>query len=163
MPAPENVAKLRGGLERLPLAPGPDFGRHLSLQAAAQPNQSFRMLREQVFVDAGLVIEPFRVAGGHQLDEVLVALVGLGQQNQVVRRLTDIAALRQPAAGGDVDLASENWLHAPLFGVVVENYRRKHVAVFGHRQRGHLQTRRLIEQLVDAARAVEQGKLGVTM
>ncbi len=35
----EDVAKLRSGLEGLPLAPGPDLGRHLSLQAAAEPNQ----------------------------------------------------------------------------------------------------------------------------
>ena len=163
MPAPENVAELRGGLERLPLAPGTDFARDFSLEAAAEPNQPLRVLREQVFVDARLVIEPLGVAGRHELDEVVVSLVGLGQQNQVVRRLTDIAALRQPAARRDVDLAAENRLHAPLFGVVVEDDRRKHVAVFGHRQCRHLQARRLVEQLVDAARAVEQGKLGVTM
>ena len=93
----------------------------------------------------------------------MISLVGLGQQNEVVRRLTYIAALRQAAAGRDVDLAAENRLHAALFGMVVEDDRREHVAVFGHRQCGHLQARRLVEQLVDAARTVEQGKLGVTM
>jgi hypothetical protein len=41
--------------------------------------------------------------------------------------------------------------------------RRKHVAVLGDGERGHLQPRGLVEQLVDAARAVEQRKLGVTM
>ena len=59
---PENVAKLRGGLERLPLAPRTDFARHFALEAAAEPNQSLRVLREQVFVDARLVIEPLGVA-----------------------------------------------------------------------------------------------------
>ena len=160
---PENVAELRGGLERLPLAPGPDFARDFALQAAAEPDQPLRVLREQVFVDARLVVEPLGIACGHELDEVVIALVGLGQQNEVVRRLTNLAALGQPAAGRDVHLAPENRLHAALFGVVVKDHRREHVAVLGHRQRRHLQPRRLVEQLVDAARAIEQGKLGVTM
>ncbi len=159
----ENVAKLGGRLECLPLATGPDFGRDLSFQAAAEADQPLRVLREQVFVDPRLVVEPFRVTGGHELDEVVVPLVGLGQQDEVVRRLTNIAALGQPAAGRDVHLASENRLHPALFGVVVKNDRRKHVAVFGHGQRRHLQARGLVEQLVDATRAVEQGKLSVTM
>ena len=93
----------------------------------------------------------------------MVPLVGLGQQNEVIRRLADVAALGQPASGRDVHLAAENRLHAPLLGVVVEDDRREHVAVLGDRQRRHLEAGRLVEQLVDAARAVEQGKLGVTM
>ena len=121
------------------------------------------MLGEQVLVDAGLVIEPLGIAGRDEFDEVVIALVGLGQQNQVVRRLTYIAALGQPAAGSDIDLASEDRLDAPLLGVVVEDDRRKHVAVLGDRQRRHLEPGCLVEQLVDAARAVEQRELGVTM
>ena len=160
---PQDVAELRGRLERLPLAPGPDFSRDLTLQAAAQPDQPLRVLREEILVDAGLVIEPLGIARGHELDEVVVPLVGLGQQNEVVRRLTYIAALRRPAAGCDVHLASENRLHAALLGVIVKDDRRKHVAVLGDRQRRHLQPCSLIEQLVDTARAVEQRKLGVTM
>ncbi len=121
------------------------------------------MLREQVLVDARLVIEALGVAGRHELDEVVVALVGLGQQNEVVRRLTYIAALGQPAAGRDIHLAAEDRLHAALLGMVVEDDRRKHVAVLGHRQRRHLEPGSLVEQLIDAARAVEQRELGVTM
>jgi hypothetical protein len=40
--------------------------------------------------------------------------------------------------------------------MVVKDDGRKHVAVFRHRQRGHLQARGLIQQFVDAARTVEQ-------
>ena len=160
---PQDVAELRGRLERLPLAARPDFGRDLTLQAAAQPDQPLRVLREEILVDAGLVVEPLGIARGHELDEVVVPLVGLGQQNEVVRRLTYIAALRRPAAGCNVHLAPENRLHAALLRVIVKDDRRKHVAVLGDRQRRHIQPCSLIEQLVDAARAVEQRKLGVTM
>ena len=47
--------------------------------------------------------------------------------------------------------------------MVVEDDRRKHVAVLGDRERRHLQLRRFVEQLVDAAGAVEQRELGVQM
>jgi hypothetical protein len=68
-----------------------------------------------------------------------------------------------PAPGSDVHLAAQDRLDAALLGVVVEDHRREHVPVLGDRQRGHFETRRLIEQLVNAARAIEQGILGVQM
>ena len=45
--------------------------------------------------------------------------------------------------------------------VVVEDDRREHVAVLGDRERRHLQLDRFVEQLVDAAGAVEERELGV--
>ena len=66
-----------------------------------------------------------------------------------------------PVAGRDVDLAAEDRVDAALAGGVVEHHRREHVAVLGDSQRRHLQRRCLIEQLVDAAGAVEQRVLGV--
>jgi len=58
----------------------------LALQAAAQADQPLRVLREQRLVDARLVIEPFGVTGRHQLDQVVVALVRLGEQHEMVLR-----------------------------------------------------------------------------
>ena len=48
-----------------------------------------------------------------------------------------------------------------LARLVVEDDRREHVAVLGDRHRRHLQLDRLVEQLLDPARAVEQRELGV--
>ena len=118
------------------------------------------MLRQQVLVDAGAVVEPFGVAGRHQLDQVLVALVGLGEQHQVVR-LGLRTALLEPAALGHVDFAAQDRLQPALPRVIVEDHRREHVAVLGHGERRHLQLHRFIEQLVDPAGAVEQRELGV--
>ena len=73
------------------------------------------------------------------------------------------AALVEPAALRDVDLAAEDRLQPALARVVVEDDRREHVAVLGDRQRRHLQLDRFVEQLVDAAGAVEQRELGVQM
>src|SRR5213075_793291 len=98
----------------------------------------------------------------HELDQILVALVGLGEEHEVIRlglwaRLLEAASLR------DVDLAAEDRLDAALARMVVKDHRRKHVAVLGHRECGHLQPGRFVQQLVDAARAVKQRELGVKM
>ena len=119
------------------------------------------MLREQLLVDPRLVVEPVGVAGGHELDEVVVTLGVFRQQHQVVRRFAGAAALGQAAAGRHVDLAPEDRLHAALARVIVKDHRREHVPVLGHGHRRHLERGRLIEHLVDAAGAVEQRILGV--
>ena len=128
------------------------------------PIRPFGVLREQLLVDARLVVEALGVAGRHQLDQVVVALVGLREQDQMVLRLArDCRSSCAGSPGRHVDLAAENRLHAPLPRVVVKDHRREQVAVLGDRHRRHLQRGRLIEQLVDPARAVEQRKLGVEM
>ena len=86
-----------GGFERRARLLHLERARDLALETAAQADQALRMLREQVLVDARPVVEPFGVARRHQLDQVLVAFVGLGQQDQVVR-LGLRAALLEPAS-----------------------------------------------------------------
>ena len=121
------------------------------------------MRREQVLVDARLVVEPFGVSRRDQLDEVVVALAGLGEEDEVVRRFPGRTALRAPIARRDVDLAAENRVDAPLARLVVKDDRREHVAVLGDRERRHLQLDRAVEQLLDAAGAVEERVLRVQM
>ena len=151
----ENVAERRGRLERLALVARANLGRDLPFQAAAQPNQPLGVLGEQLLVDARLVVEAFGIPGRHELDEVVIALIGLSQQHQVVVRIAVRAAFRVPAARRDVDLAAENRLHSALLRVIVKDDRREHVAMLGHRKRRHLEPGRLVEQLVDATCPVE--------
>jgi hypothetical protein len=47
--------------------------------------------------------------------------------------------------------------------VIVEDHRRKHVAVLGHGQCGHFQRRRVVEQLVNATSPIQQRILGMKM
>jgi hypothetical protein len=53
--------------------------------------------------------------------------------------------------------------YASAPAVVVEDHRRKQVAVLGDGNRRHLQLHRLIEHFIDPARAIEQRILGVQM
>ncbi len=159
--APEDVAVRCGRGNGLVLLLRADAGRHLPLEAAAQTDQSFGVLREQRLVDTRLVVETLGIAGRDELDKVVVPLRGLGEQHQVIGRLTRRSALRAPIARRDVDLAPENRIDPALPRVIVKHHRREHVPVLGDGHRGHLQLDGLVEQFLDPAGPIEQRKLGV--
>ncbi len=91
VPRPEDVAIARRRLERLARLVGANPRRHLAFQAAAEADEPARVRREQLFVDARLVVEPVRVAGRHELDEVVESLVRFRKEDEVVRRFTRLS------------------------------------------------------------------------
>ena len=78
---------------------GSNLGRDLAFEAAAQPDQAFGMLGQQLLVDARLVIEALGIARRDELDQVLEAFLVLGEQHEMVRRLTGRAVLVAAIAG----------------------------------------------------------------
>ena len=159
----EDVPIRRRRIDRPLLLLRADPGGDLTLEAAAQANEAGRMLREQLLVDARLVVEAFRVPRGHELDQVVVPLLVLGQEHQVVRRLAGRAALGAAIARGDVHLAPQDRIEPALARLVVEDDGREHVAMLGDRRGRHPELDTLVQQLLDAAGAVEQGIFGVQM
>ena len=140
---------------------GAEARRHLALQAAAQADEPLRVPGQQLLVDPRLVVEALGVAGGDQLDEVVIAGEVLGQEHEVVVGLPRRAAPLATAAGRDVDLAAEDRLDPPFPRLVVEHHAREHVAVLGDGEGRCAGLPGVVEQLTDAAGAVEQRVLGV--
>ena len=140
---------------------GAEPRRHLTLQAGAQADEPLRVPGQQVLVDPRLVVEPLRVPGGDQLDEVVIAGEVLREEHEVVVGLPGRAAPLAAAAGRDVDLAAEDRVDPPFARLVVEYHAREHVAVLGDGEGRRTGLLRMIEQLADAAGAVEQGVLRV--
>ena len=56
----------------------------VAAQARRQRDQALGVPREQVFIDARLVVEPIQIAGGDQLDQVAIAFLVFAQQHQMV-------------------------------------------------------------------------------
>ena len=158
---PENVAEGGRGLHRLGGLIGGERLRNFALETAAQADDARRVPREQFLVDARFPVEPLGVAGRHELDQVVPAFFRFGQQHQVVVILADGPAPIVTAAWRHIDLAAQDRVDAPLPRVIVERDRREHVAVLGDGNPGHAVALHLLEQLVDAAGAVEQRELGV--
>ena len=159
----EDVAVGRGGVEGLACLIGSDAGGDLALQTTAEADQALGVLCQQRLVDARLVVEAFGVAGRDELDQVVEAFEGLGEEDEVVGGFAGLPGSVVAGARRDVDLAPENRRHAALARLVVKRDRRKQVAVLGDGDRRHLQLRHPVEQFADAAGAVEQRKLGVQM
>ena len=155
--------KVRGRLDRPPLLLEAQVRGYLALQAAAQPDQPGGVLREQLLVDSRLVIETFGVSGRNQFDQVVVTRAVGRQQHQMVGGLARFAAAGQAAAVRNVYLASNDRLDAALAGLVVKGNCRKQVAVLRDGGRRHLQALCLVQQLADAAGAVQQRVLRVQM
>jgi hypothetical protein len=163
IPGAEDVAVLRRRVQRLVLLFGADAAGDLTLEAAAQPDQSRGVLREEGLVDPRLVVEALRVPGGDELDEVVEALVGFSEQDQVVGGFSGRAAPGPAVARRDVHLASDDGLDPAFPRLVVKDDRREHVAVLGDSERRHLQFHRTVEQFLDPARAVQQRVLRMKM
>ena len=93
------------------------------------------MLREQVLVDAGLVVETFEIACGDEVDEVAIAFLVLAEQDQVVVAVGIAAGL--VALLRNVDFAADDGVDAFAFGGVVKLDGAEEVAMVGHGDGGH--------------------------
>ena len=131
-------------------------------QAAAQRDQTARVLLEQVEVDARLVVVALEIAEGDELDEVVVPLEVLGEQREV-RPVAAAGRLLRATILDEVDLAADDRLDAGLRRRAVEVDRPRHRAVVGDRDGRHLELRRALDELADAARTVEDRVLGVAV
>ena len=157
----EQVAVLVGQALGFVVAVGQQGFVDIAAQAGRERDQAFGMARQQVFIDARLVIETVQVTGGDQLDQVAVAGLVFAQQHQMVVAvgiaLDGLPLLR------DVHFAADHRMDAVLLGLVVELDRAEQVAVVGHGHGGHLLLLHLLHQLRDLAGSIEQRVVGVAM
>ena len=120
------------------------------------------MLLQDLPVHTGLVVVALHVGPAGQLDQVLVAGVGLGQEGQVVVELAasvDLAAGvvdlapagRALRAGvvGHVGLGADDGLDALLAALLVELEHPVHVAVIGDAEGRHAVGHGLRHELVE--------------
>jgi hypothetical protein len=118
--------------------------------------------RENFLVDARLVVHALEVRGGDELDEVFVARLVFGQEQEMGRGfLRAVRLFFEAAAGREVDFAADDGLHARLGAFLVKFDGAEEVAVVGEGKRGHLEFRGARGQFGNAAGAVEEAVLGV--
>ena len=127
-------------------------------EAAGERDEPLRMRLQMAPVHARLVVVALEVAGGGELDQVPVALVGLGQERQV-----RVALLLLGRVVADVHLTADQRLDALLPGVLVELHGAGERAVVGERHSGHLELGRPSGEVRDPAGPVEDRELGVNV
>ncbi len=129
---------------------------HPPRETARQRDQALRVTGQELPVDPRLVVVALEVAGRGEPDQVLVALVRLGEQREV-----RIALRQRLPVVTDVDLAADHRLDPGLAAVPVELDRAGERAVVGQRHRRHVELGRPCDEIRDPARPVEDRVLGV--
>ncbi len=90
--------------------------------------------------------------------------VGAARRDVVVAAVVEVDALALEArAGSEVGLDADDRLDPGRLRLLVELIGPEHVAVVGHRDRGHLQLGGPLGQLGEPGGTVEHGVLGVDM
>ncbi len=132
----------------------------LGTGAAAEDGDAFGVLLEEFAVHAGLVVVALEVGLGDEREEVLVAGLVAGEEDEVVGLV--VAAFAAEAGGrGDVGLDADDGLDAALAGSLVEVDGAIEGAMVGHRDRLHAEFLHPVEEGADLRHAVEQGVFGV--
>ena len=138
-----------------------DPARDFTVQAGRHGDQALRTLFQKFPVDPRLVVEAFQLGGGGQPAEIAVALLVLGQQDDMAEFPVVRGAFVETAAGGDVHLAADDRLDPRFAGLFVEFDGAEKRAVVGGGHRRHSIFGDPLQQVVDADGAVEQAVLGV--
>ena len=141
---------------------GLDGPRHLARDAGRKADEPLGILAQQGLVHARLVVEALQKALGHQLDEVVIARVVLGQQDKVVPFAGQFGRLVEMVVA-DVDLAAENGLDADLGALLGEIGRAVHVAVIGDGAGGHAEVLGAVAQVLEADGPVQQAVFGMAV
>ena len=158
---PEQIAIFVGQPLGVVVAIGQQRFVDVAAQARRKRDQSLGMPREQVLIDARLVIEPVQIPAGNKLDEVAIAFLVFAQQHQVVIAIR--FALNGLPLLRDVNLAADHRMDALGLGAVIKLDRAEQIAMVGHGHRRHLLLGGELHQLRYLASSVEQRVIGVAM
>ena len=157
----ENILHFAHIRFRVVVAPLQQQLRQVAGQARGEANQPFAVLANQVVVNARAIIIAGQEALADQFHQVLIAGVVFTQEDEVA-----VLAVRggfvQPVAA-DVDLAADDGLDARILHGGIEVDAAVHHAVVGDGTGGHAKRLDALDELWNAARAVQQGIFRVQM
>ena len=134
-------------------------GGHLALGAGREREQPLCVLRQELVVHAGLVVEALEEGERGEPHQVAKAGLVARQQDQVVH--PRLARALRALAARDVGLHADDGLDPGLARRLVELDRPEHGAVVGEGERRHAHARRLLDHRVDRRGAVEQRVVAV--
>ena len=137
--------------------------RNRAREAGGHADEALAVSAQKLHVDARLHVKTLGERGRDHMDEVFVAGHVLAQQDEVaVPFAVDVAAL-VARMRREVDLAADDRMDALRLAGAVKVDHAVHDAVVGQRTRGLSEVRNTLDQLFDAARAVEQAVFAMHM
>ena len=149
---------------------GKNLFRHLAADTCRTADEAFVEALDVGMVGARTRIESVDPCTAHYLDEVVVALLVFGKQDEVPSAAVDFLLATLFATTCTIDLAAEYGLEVEVgvlafqfLHVVEELFDAEHVAVVGDGKSALAVVDSLVDQLLYTGLAVEYGILGVGM
>ncbi len=124
------------------------------------------MLRQRFAIDARPVIETFRIAQRHQLQQIAITGQIPRQQDHVMVGLAApcaAAAAAESGTGGHIGLDPDDRFHAGLAGQTIELQRPEKIAMVGDGHRRLAVIPGCVHQFLQAAGSIQQRVLRVIM
>ncbi len=134
---------------------------YLTAQAGGATDQAFGVLRQDLVIDAGLVVVALEMGVCDEAAEILVASPILGKQEEVEGLAVRLALLVSHAPAGHVRLDANDRLHALCGDGLREGHRPVERAVVGDGHGVEAELGGLVGDVVYAAEPVEQAELGM--
>ena len=135
----------------------------LAGQTGARRDQTLAVFFERRHIHTGAVIKAARPAFADQFGQVLIALLGFAQQNQVIHRAHAVGGTAIIHVFADIDFTADDRVNAAFFRLGVEIDHAVHHAVVGDGAGIHAQFLDAVEQRADAVCAVQQAVFGMQM
>ncbi len=131
--------------------------RNFPGKAGGRSDQAFVMRSQKVAVYPGVIIEALKLAGGGNLQQVLIASHVFSQQHQMVSVLVFDGVLILHGARGKVGFKADDGLDAFLFGRFEKIQSTKHGAMISECQGRHAQLLGAFYKIGWRAEAIEDG------
>ena len=160
---PEEAFVPFDGLRRGVQIPGEDVLRDLAGHAGGAADEVLVVFLQHLVADPRLaVVHTLDVARRNDLHQVPVAIVILGQEDEVVVALVGAVLDLMVVPARDIDFATDDGLDVRvLLGELEELLDAVHVSMVGDGQTGHAELFRPVEQVLDGGLAVQDGILGM--
>ena len=129
--------------------------RQLSRNARGQTDKPLAVLAQSLEIYAGLVIITVHKAYGIELDQIFVAYVVFGNQNQMVEFALDVSAFDRQVVH-HIKFAADDGLYALFLCQTIKMIRAVHISVIGDGNGGHVFFLAGVEQRVYTRRAVQK-------
>jgi hypothetical protein len=139
-------------------------GSHLPFQTGGQGNKAGGIFTQNLFIDAGTVIETLLIAYGNKPAQVPVSLEILAQQDKMARGIANTPCLLgKTGFRRQVHLATNQGFYTSGLALQIELDGAEHVAMVGKGNSRHPVLASLLYQIADADCAVQEGILCVDM
>ena len=118
---------------------------------------------QKIVVHPWVIIKSFQLGGAGNLEQILISSFVFSKQHQMVRMFVFLRIAIPHGAGSHVRLQPDDGFHAFFHRGFKEINHTEHGAMIGNSNRGHAHFFYALNQLLNIAKAIQQGVFSMYM